>query len=255
MAYRAQILGVLCAPIATVLFFIALYNLAGFLPLPPPALSAREITALYLGNATGVRLGAIVLLFCMSFLCAFYATISAQMRRMEGVAPTYTFVQLACGVYALVAFLLGIIAFAVAAFRPERSPEVIQAFSDFAFLCIVMPAAPAFVQLFAIGLAILADKSSRPVYPRWVAYLNFWTAILFLPGLVVCMFLRGPFAWNGLLGFWVPAAVFGLWNNLMAYVMYKAARQQRVAEMSAAPTWNPSDRDTLMSGNRDAAIR
>jgi hypothetical protein len=39
------------------------------------------------------------------------------------------------------------------------------------------------------------------------------------------MFLNGPFAWNGILGFWVPAIAFGLWANVMGPMMIKAAKQ------------------------------
>jgi hypothetical protein len=78
-----------------------------------------------------------------------------------------------------------------------------------------MPAPPALLQLAAIGFAILGDTSPKPVFPRWIAYLNFWVAILFQPGALVPLFKHGPFAWDGLLAFWMPLGVLGIWVVVM----------------------------------------
>ena len=39
---------------------------------------------------------------------------------------------------------------------------------------------------------------------------------------VIPFFKIGPFAWNGLVGFWIPATVFGLWMLVMWWVTLKA---------------------------------
>jgi hypothetical protein len=53
--------------------------------------------------------------------------------------------------------------------------------------------------------------------------------VLLLPGFAVGLFKVGPFAWNGVIAFWVPAVVFGIWFNLMIFAMLKAIKQDVLA--------------------------
>ncbi|MGG2007397.1 hypothetical protein [Novosphingobium resinovorum] len=60
--------------------------------------------------------------------------------------------------------------------------------------------------------------------------MNLWTGLLLLPGFAVGLFKTGPFAWNGVLAFWVPAVVFGIWFNLMIVAMLAAIKRDALAE-------------------------
>ena len=76
------------------------------------------------------------------------------------------------------------------------------------------------------GAAILLDNRSEPLYPRWAAYFSFWCGILFLPGALASFFLSGPFAWNGILAFWLPLVVFFGWYIVMFFVLLKVIKEQ-----------------------------
>ena len=93
-------------------------------------------------------------------------------------------------------------------------------------MLIVMTFGPFFVQLMSIGLAILLDKNSRPVFPRWVAYFNIWVAVLFIPGVLITFFKSGPFAWNGILAFWLPLVVFFAWYFVMFAILLRVIKEQ-----------------------------
>ena len=76
-------------------------------------------------------------------------------------------------------------------------------------------------------LAAFADRLQRVARARdghwWAGVgLYLWTAFLFIPGGLVTFFKAGPFAWNGLLAFWVAAAVFGSWFIVMSVVVRRA---------------------------------
>ena len=101
--------------------------------------------------------------------------------------------------------------------------------NDAGWLMFLMPFTTFIVQNFAIGLAILGDQSAQPVFPRWVAYLNFWVAALFVPGGLLTFFKTGPFAWNGLFAFWVPFVVFLTWYLLMFMMLRKGIIAQAAA--------------------------
>ena len=84
------------------------------------------------------------------------------------------------------------------------------------------------MQNIAIGAAIVGDKSANPIFPRWVGFFNFWVAILFIPGALIPFFKSGPFAWNGLFSFWIPATVFGVWFIVMLTMLLKAIDRQAI---------------------------
>ena len=225
MTNRGLVFCAVSGPIGLLLFLMAMWPASHFLPPPAPGLTPIEIANVYRSHATGIKVAAMLQMCSIALLVAFYGGISALMRRIERNDPVWTYVQLGAGAMSLPPFILCGLLWAAAALRIERAPEIIQVINDFAFLFLVAPAPPATVQLFAVGFAILGDRSPQPVFPRWLAFATFWTAILILPGTLVVMFLKGPFAWNGLLGFWIPAIVFGLWSNIMAPMMIKAAKQ------------------------------
>jgi hypothetical protein len=45
-----------------------------------------------------------------------------------------------------------------------------------------------------------------------------------VPACLLTFFKTGPFAWNGLLAFWVPATVFGLWFWVVGFAVIKAIK-------------------------------
>lgn len=82
--------------------------------------------------------------------------------------------------------------------------------------------APGVLWVGAVGLAILRDGSPQPLFPRWVAYLNFWVGFPFFPASLALFFKTGPFAYNGAIAVWLPAGIFFLWYGVMTFLMLKA---------------------------------
>lgn len=196
--------------------------MAGFLPPPSPSLSATEIAALYTANAPWIRAGMILTLLGIVGFCSMIAVVSTQMRRMllDNRLPVY--MQLGAGSIGVLTVMFPTMIFAIAAFRPERDPALTQLLNDLGWL-IIIPAFPTFLaQYGAIAMGILADRRPVPVYPRWVAYLNIWIALLFVPGAFAFIFKHGPFAWNGILSFWVAASAFFTWLVVMTPLTIKA---------------------------------
>jgi phage shock protein PspC (stress-responsive transcriptional regulator) len=208
--------------------FVGLWPAAGFFPPHLPSASAEEIAAIYQRDAVGIRLGMIIIMIAGALYMPFTAAITAQMRRIEHrVSPVLTYTQLGAGIATILLFLTPALIWTAAAYRPERSPDVTQALNDLGWFFFVMPFVLAFVQNLALGFTIINDKRPRPVFPRWVGFFNFWIALLFVPGCMVTFFKTGPFAWNGLIAFWVPACVFGPWFFVVSIYVMKAARQQQ----------------------------
>ena len=122
-------------------------------------------------------------------------------------------------------FLLPPLIWTVAAYRPERSPEITQLMNDFAWIAFVMTVSPAAMQNICIAMATFQDKIDRPVYPRWVAFFNILASFLFITDLLVTFFKTGPFAYNGAISFYVPLIVFSTWLMVMIVMSYRAVQQ------------------------------
>jgi len=213
------------AVIGIVLFFFAIF-LAGFIPLPSPSLTQDQVVAMYQGNTNNIRIGMELMMASGMFLMPMVGVISVQLKRIEGTHTALANTQLCAGAINIVFFVLTGLVFLITAFRPDRSPELTYLMNDASWFTLVLVWPPASMQLVATGLAILNDKSEQPIFPRWAGFLNIWVAVLFLPASIVPFFKTGPFAWNGLLGWWLPVGVYGVWFVVMVPLLMKAVKRQ-----------------------------
>jgi len=209
---------------------IGWWPIAQFIPPHDPVATAEQVAEIYRQNHVRIRLGLVLALASAAFCMPFVASISAQMRRIEGPHAILSNTQLACGALGVLIFIIPMMIWVSLAYRPDRPAEVIQGLNDVGWFILLMTLSPAFVQNICIGIAILIDGREEPVFPRWAGFFNLWVAVLFIPAGMVAFFRHGPFAWNGLIAFWIPAAVFGAWIFIMVFLLLRAiSRQQREA--------------------------
>jgi hypothetical protein len=195
--------------ICVLLFFGALLA-AGFLPPMSPSLPASAVAAFYQEHTAGIRAGAGLMLISSMFYALYSAVISGQMQRIPGVHQTVLNAQLAAGAFACLTFLVPAMLFAVTAFRPERSPDSTQLLNDMSWIILVIPWPPFMAQYFSFAFAILSDARTKPLFPRWLGYVNIWAPLSFVPAVLLPFFKSGPFAWNGIIVFWLGAAIFSI---------------------------------------------
>jgi hypothetical protein len=213
-----------------VLLFFSAFIFAQFIPPPGPYLTQEEVVAMYQNNSTGIRTGMLLMMISSMFISPWVALISQHLRRIEGVSRLMTYTQLSSGSVGILFFNIPAVLFLITAFRPDRSPELTYLMNDASWIVTVMVWPPAFMQNLSIGVAIMRDKSANPIFPRWLAFFQFWVCLLFVPGSFVPFFKSGPFAWNGLLSFWVAGSAFTLWFIVMLVMLLKAIdRQERDA--------------------------
>jgi hypothetical protein len=146
---------------------------------------------------------------------------------MEGRFAPLTYAQLGLGACLPFEFMVPIYFWETAAFRPERSPEIIQTLNDLAWLPFTGVIFTIVVQAVVIGAAVLLDQHrERPVFPRWFGHFSIWSALLFAPaGLDVC-FTSGPLAWDGLAAWWLLVVSFFLWSAVLSVLLFAAIRSQ-----------------------------
>jgi hypothetical protein len=69
------------------------------------------------------------------------------------------------------------------------------------------------------------------VFPRWAGYFNLWVALLISPAGIVVFFKHGPFAWNGLFGFFLPLTAFAAWIAVMVVVLLRAVENDTLDDV------------------------
>ena len=219
--------------LAVIVFFIG-FILSDFIPPPSPSLTPSQVADHYLTHASGIRIGMVFTMISGMFFLPMVGVISAQIKRIAGISPALTYAQIATGAAGSLFFFLAPIIFLVAAYRPERAPELTYLMNDFAWIMAVLPWPPAFMQCLIIAVAVLSDTSPRPVFPRWLSFFNFWVAAGFIPGSLLPFFKAGPFAWNGIFVFWLAGSVFGVWFIVTTVMLLKAiSTEERLAAPAA----------------------
>jgi hypothetical protein len=222
----SRMIQIACASCGILFVFVLFGGIlaAGWIPPIPPSENATEVAHYYATHANGIRTMAVMVMFGAGLTIPFAALMATHVRRMEGpFAPLFA-VNLIAGGAGVVAIFMPAMLLGAAAYRPERMPELTQALNDLAWVPFIMNGPPAIAQAVSFGVAVLGDKSDRPAFPRWLGFYNFWVAFCFLPACILVYFKTGPFAWNGLLSFWLAATVFGTYFVIMGVMFIKAAR-------------------------------
>lgn len=189
LSRRIQVFGAWCGPAFVVLLFGGWGIMGGLVPLIPPAETAEYVASVYGTNAVVHRIGLIFGMIGVFLTIPYFLVISMQMRRMERRVPLLSVLQFASGIIVTVVLMIPMLLFVGASFRPERAPELTLLVNDLSYVMLILPWPPIIGQLGAIAVA-------------------------------------GPFAWTGIVGFWIPAAVFGTWYLIMTKLLLTAIRRE-----------------------------
>jgi hypothetical protein len=188
--------------VAAVGILIGWVLLANWVPPTDPAAAAEDIAAFYNENTNQKRLGLLIAMTSTILLMPWMIATSHVLRyRMN--FPVLADVNLATGIIGVVATFVMWMCWGMAAFRPERAPELILAFHDFGWINATWFFPEATLELIAISVAVLSYKGERPIYPRWYGYFLIFLAMLSVTAGLIIFFKDGPFAYNGLVSFWL----------------------------------------------------
>lgn len=229
---KSEILCVWSGVAFCVVFGIGFALVGQFVPPPSPNLGATEIAALFEQKRTLISAGALVCMIGNGFFLPFTAVISLVMWRSG--FRLWSFVQLASGVASSMGPFIGTLFWIAAAFRADRDPQVILALNDIAWFFTLLYFVPALFQFLSVGIAGLLAGRDNPPWPRWMGFLSLWIATLGVPATMIPFFKTGPFAWDGVLCFWVPLTAFFTWFLAMIPVMFKSVRRQAALEAASA---------------------
>jgi hypothetical protein len=122
--------------------------------------------------------------------------------------------------------------------------------NDMSWLMFLGIISSACIQVASLGVAILLDKSAKPVFPRWAGYYNIWVAMIWVPAAIIPFFKTGPLAWNGIFAWWVPLSVFFSWFTITTVLLLRAIRDdERAQTQPNLDDWLTGDRSELATPN------
>ena len=158
---RFQLISAWCGP-AFLVTFVLFWGVIGHnLPNPSPALSATDLAARYSENLGEIRLGFIVSLIIVCLYMPWCSYISARMAKIEGGYPVLANLQLIGGALTVMVVSFSACFWAIAAFRPDRDPALIQLLTDSGWLIIDLQYACTTLQMVALALAVLSDRKNK----------------------------------------------------------------------------------------------
>jgi hypothetical protein len=234
MSERAQRILVWWSIIFMVIYGVVLWTLLHMVPPPRATLSAPQIAAFYAHHSTQIRVGAVIAGWTSAFMVPLSVVIAVQISRLEKGLPVWSILTVAGGSLMSIFLVLPPLFWGVAAFTPSRAPQITALMHELGMLTLVTTD-QYYVFMWVAIAVICLTRTTVPYspFPRWFGYLTVWIALMFEAGAIAFLPRTGPFAWNGLLVFWSPLTLFGLWLTVMCVLLLKAIRRQENDEVPA----------------------
>jgi hypothetical protein len=227
---QTQLISLWTAPIFGVVLLIAFVAFPGFWPPMSPTMTADQVAQFYRDHTAMVWFSMITFNLVGIMLIPFFMVIVVQMKRMATQSHVFAYSYLTAVVSGATLFALADIFFLVAAFRPDRNPELTQLLNDLAWITFIAPVGMVVAQCLLLGLAVYFDNGPSPVFPRWVGHYAIATAIAMMPAAGAAVFKSGPLAWDGVVSFWLRNIAFGAFIVVMFVVLRSALRRQAIEE-------------------------
>lgn len=207
----------------SIFFGIGFALLAGFVPVLDPSDSAQEIAAIFREDQDRIRAGLVICYVGCMFFLLFGSGIHGQTRRIKGAPKTIGFLQLSSYAAAVILIIYPLTTWMAIAYRPDEwDPQLIQIFNDFAWISFLIGFVPFVTWVVSTGIAILCDQSANPLFPRWVGYVSVFQGFVQMTAVLLLFFKDGPFAYDGLFSWWIPATDFFSWFMLITVFTMKA---------------------------------
>jgi hypothetical protein len=227
---KTQLISLWTAPVFGVVLLGAFLAFPGFFPPMSPAMTADQVATFYSHNTAMIRFSMVTFNLSGIMLLPFFMVIVIQMKRMATQSHVFAYCYLTAAVSGATLFALSDIFYLVAAFRPDRSPELVMLLNDMAWMIFIAPVGAFVAMNLLLGMAIYFDDGPSPVFPRWVGHYAIATALVMAPAVGAAVFATGPLAWNGALSFWLRNGAFALFIAVMFVVLRNVLHRQAIDE-------------------------
>jgi hypothetical protein len=221
-------------PVLAIIWISAFFLFPGFVHPMSPTMSAEEVADFYRDETARIRYSMILFNWFGVGLIPIVMLLAMQIRRMAHRTPILSYSLIACAGGPPSLFLIANMFWLLAAFRPERAPELTQMFNDLAWVTFTILVPYLIAQCLLLALAIYWDRQEQPVFKPWVAHFNLLVVAALVPAAFTGLAFTGPIAWDGLLSFWVKNIAIAVWITVMGVVLVQTIRRQRIEDRVAA---------------------
>lgn len=217
-------------PALGILWISAFFLFPGFVHPMSPTMPAEEVATFYRDDTSRIRYSMILFNWFGVGLIPIVMLLATQIRRMAHRTPILSYSLIACAGGPPSLFLIANMFWLLAAFRPERAPELTQLFNDLAWVTFTILVPYLIAQSVLLALAVYWDRQAQPVFRPWVAHFNLLIAVALTPAAFTALAFTGPVAWDGLLSFWVKNIAIAIWIIVMGIVLGQTIRRQRAED-------------------------
>jgi hypothetical protein len=228
-------------------FFFSVFGVV-FVPLswmmPPRSPSSPQAQIVDFMHSHNLLIACAVLTLAFGLGPVSNAVYLMQIKRMS-VSPVFRYtVMMGAITGTIVGMLFPLFCFGLGAFRPGYDPAILAMLYDFGYLAFIGSLGCFCIMWMAFGLAIILDKNL--ILPKWLGYYTVWQYVSELIAAPVWIAKSGPFAWNGLMTFWLAMTLFVSWQFIVYVCIFRAIKNQPDDELENA--WletEPASTDTL----------
>lgn len=187
----------------------------------------------------GVIVGCTIFYIAAGLLTPGSIQFGIMLAKIEGRPPVMALTTAVCGVFISLIIFFNCCAWMVAAYRPENGADVIQAWNDWAWFAFLLGWIYLTIEMVASAVAELMDKRPNPMVPRWLTWYTLAGAVTIFFAAGPAFTKSGPFAYHGLLAFYVPVVIWGSYLSLTTWFMIKELERQEAAARLSAPAGDP----------------
>ncbi len=227
---KTQLVALWIAAVSALILLIAFVAFPGFWPPMSPELTADQVASFYRNHTAWIRFSMVTFNLCGIMLLPFFCVVVVQMKRMATQSQAFAYCYLSAVVSGATLFALADIFYAVAAFRPERDPDLILLLNDLGWMVFIAPVGMIVAQNLMLALAVYHDNGPNPVFPRWVGHLSWLTLFAMVPSACAVVMTSGPLAWDGAVSFWLRNGAFAIFIVVMFFVVRAAIHRQAIEE-------------------------
>jgi hypothetical protein len=233
---RTQKIGLWCNWVFVALTAVGWLGIAHFWA-PAPADLGLGATKVWFDDTHkwGTIVGCSIFYVAAGLLTPGSVQFGIMLSEIEGRRPLMSITTGLCGAFISLIIFFNCCAWIVAAYRPETSADVIQSWYDWAWFAFLLGWIYLAVEMVATGIVELMDHRDRPMVPRWFSWLTFAGALSLIGAAGPAFFRSGPFAYHGLLAFYLPVVVWAAYLVLTTWFMYRELQREAAEAAPARP--------------------
>ncbi|ORW24414.1 hypothetical protein AWC19_09920 [Mycobacterium palustre] len=229
-------IGLWCNWIFVALTAIGWLGIAHFI-LPARADLGLEATKVWFTDTHhwGVIFGCTLFYIAAGILTPGSIAFGIMLSKVEGRHPIWSYTTAVCGVFISLIVFFNCCAWIVAAYRPEFGADVIQSWYDWAWFAFLLGWIYLAIEMGATAIVELMDDRPQPMVPRWFTWLTVAGALTIFFAAGPAFTKSGPFAYHGLLAFYLPVAVWGAYIAVTTWFLVKELQRTPESAGVAAP--------------------